>query len=179
MKKNITPKELKARLESGESLKLIDVRSASEYASGHIPGTINIPLPEIREKLLDTSLSEPIVFICQGGVRSDQACKKVMANHDCLFNLTGGTMAWISAGFEVTASPKANRSVDRQAHLVAGLLLCIALIGFGNGNVSLIYLAALPAFGLLLDAITGFCPMTFILRMMPWNKSNGEITASG
>ena len=40
-------------------------------------------------------------------------------------------------------------------------------------SASWAYLALLPMFGLLLDASTGICPMTLILKQMPWNKANG------
>lgn len=61
-------------------------------------------------------------------------------------------------------------SLERQTHLVAGLLL-LAALGlslFVNGNW--VYLTLLPAFGLMLDALTGVCPMTLILKKMPWNS---------
>lgn len=60
--------------------------------------------------------------------------------------------------------------VGRQTHLVAGSLLVVALVLHFAVEPRWIWLAALPAFGLLLDAFTGICPMTLILKTMPWNK---------
>lgn len=60
--------------------------------------------------------------------------------------------------------------VGRQTHLVAGVLLVTSLILAIAVDPRWVWLAALPAFGLLLDAFTGICPMTLILKSMPWNK---------
>jgi 3-mercaptopyruvate sulfurtransferase SseA len=140
---------------------------------GHLPGAVNVPLGSIQYQIPGVERDEMLVLVCQGGVRSDTACQKVKNSHPNLFNLVGGTSAWISAGFEVEANPKSPRSLDRQAHLVAGLLLTTAVILYRSVNPGWIYLAFLPTFGLLLDAFTGVCPMTLILKRMPWNASLG------
>lgn len=69
----------------------------------------------------------------------------------------------------MTTTP--SRTLDRQTHLVAGLMLVAAFVLWKTVNPNWIYLAMLPAFGLLLDATTGICPMTLMLRQMPWNRS--------
>ena len=176
MKKDIRPEELQARLKAGENLRIIDVRSRIEFAMGHLPGALNVPLGSIQDEIPGVSRDETLVLVCQGGVRSDTACQKVRNSYSSLFNLVGGTSAWISAGLEVEANPKSPRSLDRQTHLVAGLLLATSFILFRSVNPGWIYLALLPAFGLLLDALTGICPMTLILKRMPWNASlKGQI----
>jgi len=63
-----------------------------------------------------------------------------------------------------------SRSIDRQTHFVAGLMLVAAFVLSNLVHPRWIYLALLPAFGLLLDATTGICPMTLIMRKMPWNR---------
>lgn len=63
----------------------------------------------------------------------------------------------------------ADRRLERQTHLVAGLILVAAFLLAAVVDRRWIYLALLPAFGLLLDASTGICPMTMLLRRMPWN----------
>ncbi|MCC7436153.1 MAG: DUF2892 domain-containing protein [Methanoregulaceae archaeon] len=69
-----------------------------------------------------------------------------------------------------STSSACSRSIDRQTHLVAGLMLVAAFVLSNLVHPSWIYLALLPAFGLLLDATTGICPMTLIMRKMPWNR---------
>lgn len=170
MKTDIDPKSLHARLDQGEKLRIIDVRGPAEYAKGHLPGAENIPLDTIGGNLPGVNPGEAVVVVCQGGMRSQTACAKVMNSHDRLLNLVGGTSAWIASGYEVEgAQKKAPWSLDRQAHLVAGLLLVIAFALFFTGTTAGIYIALLPAFGLTLDGLTGICPMRMILKAMPWN----------
>jgi ABC-type glycerol-3-phosphate transport system permease component len=61
---------------------------------------------------------------------------------------------------------------ERQTHLVAGLLLLTAFALSRLEDPGWLYLALLPAFGLLLEAFTGICPMSLILSRMPWNASH-------
>ena len=51
----------------------IDVRSAGEFASGHAPGTINIPLHELGGRLGEIPKSSPVVLCCASGTRSGMA----------------------------------------------------------------------------------------------------------
>jgi rhodanese-related sulfurtransferase len=46
---------------------LVDVRSTSEFSSGHIPGAVNIPMDQIETRLEDLSVHLPIVLTCQTG----------------------------------------------------------------------------------------------------------------
>jgi rhodanese-related sulfurtransferase len=52
---------------------LVDVRSAGEFASGNAPGTINIPLPELGNRLAEIPKSAPVVLCCASGTRSGMA----------------------------------------------------------------------------------------------------------
>ncbi|MDR3691689.1 MAG: rhodanese-like domain-containing protein [Fimbriimonas sp.] len=173
MKKNIESSELKAKIDAGESLRIIDVRTPSEFARGHIPGATNVPLGTIEGRIAEVASSETLVLVCQGGMRSDTACDRVGASYRRLYNLVGGTSGWRSLGYPVEVvqrEPRTSRAVDRQAHFVAGSILCIAFVLFRIVDPRWIYLALLPALGLLLDATTGFCPMTWLLKRTPWNS---------
>ncbi len=81
-------------------LPVLDVRGAGEYASGHIPDAVNIPLPELPQRIADVATG-PLAVVCGGGYRSSIACSLLMreGRHD-LWNVTGGTGAWARAGFE-------------------------------------------------------------------------------
>ena len=48
----------------------IDVRSLGEYAAGHIPGAVNIPMDQIEARLDDLLPSTPILLVCQAGKRA-------------------------------------------------------------------------------------------------------------
>lgn len=52
---------------------LIDVRSAGEFASGNAPGTINIPLQELGNRLREIPQTAPVVVCCASGTRSGMA----------------------------------------------------------------------------------------------------------
>ena len=169
MKHDVQPAELNKRLNSGEKIQIVDVRTSLEFGMGHIPGALNIPLNTIDSTFDGVNPNETIVVVCQGGVRSVTACEKVDGKYPKLWNLVGGTSAWQAAGLEVEKSLKGPRSLDRQTHLVAGVLIVISFALFRSKDPSWIYLALLPAFGLLLDAFTDVCPMSLMLRRMPWN----------
>ena len=53
---------------------IIDVRTPQEFTDGHVPGTINIPLNEVAQRLDEIkALPQPITLICASGNRSGQA----------------------------------------------------------------------------------------------------------
>lgn len=53
---------------------IVDVRSASEYRSGHIPGSRNYPLDTIRSRVTELkNLNKPVITVCQSGARSGMA----------------------------------------------------------------------------------------------------------
>lgn len=53
---------------------IVDVRSNSEYKSGHIPGSKNFPLDSIRNKVADLKkLNKPVITVCRSGARSGMA----------------------------------------------------------------------------------------------------------
>ncbi len=62
-----------------EGALIIDVRSISEYQSGHLPKVINIPLDNIESQIRNKAkdLNKPILLHCQSGMRSGVACKKL------------------------------------------------------------------------------------------------------
>ncbi|MFC5703494.1 rhodanese-like domain-containing protein [Cohnella faecalis] len=91
----ITSEELKARLDAGENIRLIDVREAEEVAHGIIPGAEHIPLGQVPQRLDDIPREEEVIFICRSGYRSGQACEYLtMLGFKQPVNLTGGMLAW-------------------------------------------------------------------------------------
>ncbi len=59
---------------------LVDVRSAAEFESAHAPGTINIPLNELGQRLGELPITAPVVLCCASGTRSGMA-KLVLKKH--------------------------------------------------------------------------------------------------
>ncbi len=56
-----------------EGAQIIDVRSPGEFASGHIKGSINIPLNTLESKLAEIKKDKPVITCCASGMRSASA----------------------------------------------------------------------------------------------------------
>ncbi|HNR55329.1 MAG TPA: MFS transporter [Flavobacteriales bacterium] len=94
-RKCLEPADLKPLLNK-PGVRVVDVRSPEEYASGHLPQAINIPLPELLERARSWSPRERIITVCaKGGGRSAQAAQVL---RDMGFGRTwwlcGGAVGW-------------------------------------------------------------------------------------
>ena len=97
----ISVDELHAQLDDdGKVLQILDVRAPGEYASGHLPGARNVPLPELEARLTVLDRTQPTGVICAGGYRS-AAGASILRRHGFqdVYDITGGTSAWVSAGY--------------------------------------------------------------------------------
>ncbi|OYX63331.1 MAG: sulfurtransferase [Sphingomonadales bacterium 32-64-17] len=99
--REIGPAELNAMLKDGSAL-LIDVREADEFADGHIPGAINMPLSGFSPRNIPDAEGRTVVLQCAGGKRSGQALDQCAAAQSAIdTHLAGGIGAWKNAGFPV------------------------------------------------------------------------------
>ncbi|MGW8481949.1 rhodanese-like domain-containing protein [Microbacterium sp. NPDC055903] len=94
--KTITIEELAAR----SATPLIDVRERDEFANGHVPGAVNIPMSEIGNRL-DELPGEAFDVICQAGGRSARVVEALEARGYDATNVEGGTGEWIAQGRDV------------------------------------------------------------------------------
>jgi NADPH-dependent 2,4-dienoyl-CoA reductase/sulfur reductase-like enzyme/rhodanese-related sulfurtransferase len=87
----ITPSDLDARRIGGETLQIIDVRSARDYAKSHVPDAVNIPLAELRRRAGELDPNTPTVTYCNKGV-SGNAGQNILLRRGftTVFNLSGG-----------------------------------------------------------------------------------------
>ncbi|HCH65165.1 MAG: sulfurtransferase [Deltaproteobacteria bacterium] len=86
------------------SVALVDVRTPGEYADGHVPGAVNIPVDEIPSRLAEITAHKErdLYLICRSGARSARAQGFLLdAGFANPINVAGGTRAWQSAGFSV------------------------------------------------------------------------------
>jgi molybdopterin/thiamine biosynthesis adenylyltransferase/rhodanese-related sulfurtransferase len=91
----MSPHELKRRIDAGEPFELIDVREPFEYEIARIAGAKLIPLGEITERLDELSGKQPIVVHCHSGKRSEQAARLLQQRGFAnVYNLEGGIDAW-------------------------------------------------------------------------------------
>jgi NADPH-dependent 2,4-dienoyl-CoA reductase/sulfur reductase-like enzyme/rhodanese-related sulfurtransferase len=91
--------ELEAARAAGAQV--VDVRSGGEHGYAHIPGTLNIPVEQLRDRL-DEIQTEDVVVYCQVGQRGHIATQILRANGANVRNLDGGFLTW-SAGEQALA----------------------------------------------------------------------------
>lgn len=98
----ITPQQYTAQyVDGGAAHQLVDVRTPEEFASGHLPDAINIPLQELSGRLGEIAANEPVVLYCRSGNRSGQAAQLLAgAGYTQILDL-GGIIAWEAAGLPV------------------------------------------------------------------------------
>ena len=81
---------------------IIDVREPNEWAAGHIPGAILIPLGELPSRLGDVPPNRPIVVVCRSGNRSAQGRDILIeAGFPAVTSLDGGMNDWEVAGLPI------------------------------------------------------------------------------
>ena len=91
----VTPLELKAWLDSGEPIQLLDVREPQEAAICRIDGAVLIPIGSLPERLHEVDGTRTIVVHCRSGVRSAWAVALIrQAGFARAYNLSGGILAW-------------------------------------------------------------------------------------
>jgi adenylyltransferase/sulfurtransferase len=107
----LKPRQLQALMEcaAGERtpLAIVDVREPVEFAAGHLPGAVNIPVNELPHRHAELPRQVPIVFVCRSGVRSQRACELAAAaglgspggpggpgGVSGLADLEGGLLSW-------------------------------------------------------------------------------------
>src|SRR6202011_231670 len=90
----ITPRELKSRLDSGDDLFILDVREPHEYEICNLNGTL-IPLGDLSRRASELDSSREIVAHCRSGKRSAEAVEFLRkAGFRKIWNLKGGILAW-------------------------------------------------------------------------------------
>ncbi|MGE3192019.1 MAG: ArsR/SmtB family transcription factor [Microbacteriaceae bacterium] len=94
--------QLQARVRD-ESVVVLDVRSAEEYAAGHLPGAVSIPLEELAERLIELPADTEIVACCRGPycVYSYEAVEILRPHGLSARRLDGGFSEWLAAGLPI------------------------------------------------------------------------------
>ena len=93
----VQPEELEAILAGGAEL--VDVRNSSEFAAGHLPGAVNVPLGRLAERLDELPRGRTLVVHCQAGGRAGVAAGLLAARgFDDVRHLAGDYGEWSKAG---------------------------------------------------------------------------------
>lgn len=169
----ISPQQLHDRLQKGEAIDLIDVRTPAEFREVHVGFARNVPLDQLDAAEIAAGrngTSEPLYVICRSGSRGKQACEDLLAaGYSNVVNVAGGTAAWNQEGLPVERSEKAI-SLERQVRIAAGaLVLTGTLVGY-FAHPAGILLAAFVGSGLVFAGVTDTCGMGLLLAKMPWNR---------
>lgn len=83
-----------------EGAVLLDVREEDEWAAGHAPGAVHVPLAGVGQAAA-TFGSSTVLAVCRSGGRSAKAAKTLAADGATVRNVTGGMTAWAAAGLPV------------------------------------------------------------------------------
>jgi len=173
MSNRLSPRQLAEQIRK-RTLTVIDVREPAEFASGHIAGSINIPL----QRLMHAELPHgAIALVCQSGQRSQRAMQQLQAQaHKAhtdgprdLWDLEHGLSSWAAVGLSLSRFKRAPLPLMRQVQIGAGSLI---LLGLALSNVAPAWIALtwMVGIGLTVAGITGFCGLARLLMAMPWNR---------
>ena len=169
MIKTVTATQLANRLKN-EKIRIIDIRSADEYARVHITGAENVTADHINDKLCYTN-EDILVFSCMSGMRTQNCStnlKKLHAKEVLI--LDGGLNAWKKVGLHTNKNDKAPLPIMRQVQMIVGFMVVVGVILGLTINPLFSLISGFFGAGLLFAGITGFCGLAKVLLLLPYNK---------
>jgi rhodanese-related sulfurtransferase len=100
----VTRQELARRLQDGDPVVVLDVRPAAEYAAGHLPGAVSVPVGELRRRLAELPADREIVAYCRGPycAFAHEAVAMLREEGFSARRLEDGLPEWRAAGLAVT-----------------------------------------------------------------------------
>jgi rhodanese-related sulfurtransferase len=173
----IEGKELQQLLAKGCCL--VDVREPVEHAEERIAGAQLIPLGQLEKRLGEIATDAPVVVMCRGGMRGEQA-RKLLQSHGLsqVRNLQGGIMAWKALGLPVEKTARKILPLMQQVQLTIGLMVLTGAILALTVDVRWAFLCAFFGAGLTMAGSTGWCGLAILMSKMPWNKTAGQTVSS-
>jgi len=164
----IQEESFRQRLSDGALLQALDVRSSAEFATGHVPGAVNIPMEQVESRMADLPPG-PLVLICESGRRAEIVAGR-LAGHREVGLLEGGMRAWRKAGYPLVACAPCRWTLERQVRFIAGLVVLAGTLLSVLLNAKWTYLAMLVGAGLTFAGVTNICGIAILLAKMPWNS---------
>lgn len=100
----VSPGEASALIEDGD-VKVVDVRTPEEYASGHVEGAVSIDFyaPDFADRIAELDPDREYVVYCRTGHRSAQAAALMADAGLAVDDVEGGIVAWQAAGLPLTS----------------------------------------------------------------------------
>jgi rhodanese-related sulfurtransferase len=160
---------LQELLDSGQDVRVLDVRTPAEFETAHIPGAYNVPLDALREHRDEIArhLDAGVVLVCRSGQRAAQAGQTLVGLPNVRL-LTGGMLAWERTGAAVVRG-RARWELERQVRLVAGSLVLLGVLASLVVPGAQWFSAAIGT-GLVVAALTNTCAMGMALSKLPYNR---------
>ncbi len=158
--------------QDNQSVEFINVCTPQEYQEGHIEGVTNMPLDSLSTRVDELKDKQTIYIHCRSGNRGEKAIAELqsLGVAATLVNVTGGIMAWHEAGHP-TRKLTNRLPLMRQVFIAAGLLV-LSSVGLSVLVAQAwVGLAAFVGAGLVFAGVTGWCGMSKVLAVMPWNKA--------
>src|SRR3712207_8321970 len=110
----VDPAEVRAALQDGEEVVLVDVRESTEWDAGHLPGARHVPRGHLESRIEGAApdRDQRVVLYCASGVRSALAAHTLreLLGYERVESLTGGITLWKDRGYEVQV-PRDRKSV--------------------------------------------------------------------
>ena len=99
-------RELAAAMQGSGDVVILDVREPFEFASGHVPGAVHLPMHLVPLRLDDIPRERPVYVICATGNRSWQVAHYLGQHGLTAINVDGGTAAWRAAGLTMESTSR-------------------------------------------------------------------------
>lgn len=166
------PEAVAAALADCQTIRLLDVRTAAEFETIHIPGAHHVPLDALAgyAHQLSAEAEVPLVLVCRSGQRARKAATVLKsAGLTRLHLLDGGVNGWVAAGLPVQRG-RERISLERQVRIAAGALAAAGglLAAFVNPTFGLV--AVFVGGGLVFAGVTDSCAMGMLLSRLPYNR---------
>ena len=174
----ISSRELFERIQRGDTVDLIDVRSRVEYQSVHAAPARFVAIESLDLVAFNASRGqrkdEPLYVICASGGRSRVACNRFRAAGMLnVVNVKDGTSGWERAGLPVIRGSRKVIAMDRQVRITAGSFVLVGTVLGAFVHPWFLGLSGFIGAGLVFSGVTDTCGMAFLLAKMPWNRRVG------
>jgi rhodanese-related sulfurtransferase len=105
---SVTPQQVREmQAQKSAALYVLDVRTPEEFASGHVPGAVNIPYDQVAARLAEIPKDKEVVLYCRSGRRAGLAAAELeKAGYEDLQLMQGDMPAWEKAGLPVEGGAK-------------------------------------------------------------------------
>jgi rhodanese-related sulfurtransferase len=98
----ISNQQAQSQRAAGQDLVFLDVRTPEEFASGHVPGAVNIPVKQLPDRLAELGKGDRLIVYCERGPRAMAAVDTLSrAGYTDVSHMTGDMAGWRAAGLPI------------------------------------------------------------------------------